>query len=155
MRGVLFTFALTFAACGDDQPSGADAARGEGLCATETRADTYASGLRRETAMGKYAVRFVEASPAPPDRGLNRWVLEVTDAGAAPVAGAEIRIRPWMPDHGHGSNPPYLFPAATDPPGRYRLEDMDLFMSGFWQFTIRVSQGEESDEAAFGFCIEG
>lgn len=146
---------LALSGCGESEPGGSDVARGEGLCAGETRADTYAAGLVRSTEAGLFTVSFVEAAPAPPDRGLNRWRLEVKDATALPVDGAELRLRPWMPDHGHGSNPPYLFAAASGEPGRYELEDMDLFMSGFWQFTVRVTRGEDVDEAVFGFCIEG
>lgn len=129
--------------------------RGTGLCAEETRADTYVAGLGRASETGMFMVSFVDAEPAPPDRGLNWWQLEVKTSTGALVDGAEVRLRPWMPDHGHGSNPPYLFPAPTGEPGRYAIEGMDLFMSGFWQFTVRVQRGTESDELVFGFCIEG
>lgn len=159
MRSLASTLALALGfsawACGDDLQGDPDASRGQGLCAEETRADTFVAGLSRTTSTGAFELSFVEASPVPPDRGLNRWLLELKEASGGLVDDAELRVRPWMPDHGHGSNPPYLFPAATGAPGRYQLESMDLFMSGFWQFTIRVERGEQSDELVFSFCIEG
>jgi hypothetical protein len=153
-RVCLSTLLLAAFGCGDSQ-EGADVTRAEGLCAQEQRADTFVAGLSRASPSGAFEVTFVEAMPAPPDRGLNRWVLEVKDRTGALVDGAEVRLRPWMPDHGHGSNPPHLFPTATGVAGQYQITDMDLFMSGLWQFTVRVERGADSDELVFSFCIEG
>ena len=142
------------AACGDDEPTSAG---DRSLCAGETRADTFSVGMEKPTQMNDFTVRLadtqVEGAVSPPDRGNNTWTLEVLDASRARVRGATVTMRPWMPDHGHGTTP--LDIGATEADGVYSFGPFDLFMGGFWEFGVRVQTDSADDRATFGFCLEG
>jgi hypothetical protein len=153
---MLMTLAL--AACGGEAP----APRGSGqvrLCDAEPRADVYVDGLERPAGGGGFVARLlsveVEGAPRPPDRGVNVWRLALRDAAGAPLEGAAVRVRTWMPDHGHGTAPNDLVATPDGAPGEYRLGPFDLFMSGLWEFTVRAPVGGAVDEARFAFCLEG
>lgn len=130
---------------------------GDAVCADETRDDTFEVGLSR--AGSQVEVAFMEASPAPPDRGENTWVVMVTDSEGAPVSNAELEVVPWMPDHGHGSSV-IVEVEATQTPGEYRLSPIDLFMAGLWEvrlnFTLPASDdaAPAEDQVVFAFCVE-
>jgi hypothetical protein len=59
-----------------------------------------------------------------------------------------------MPDHGHGSavKPSVTF---TGSDGKYAVSRVYLAMAGYWEITVTVVRGASSDEARFGFCIDG
>ncbi len=128
------------------------------LCADETRAAEYVSGLEIPTDQVMFKVRLVEVlvddTPKPPDRGDNVWTFEVTDSGGAPVPDATVEVKSWMPDHGHGTNPLWS-EARSMNGGTYEVGAFDLFMGGFWEFTFQVEDGASMDVGRVGFCIEG
>jgi hypothetical protein len=97
----------------------------------------------------------VNGTPGEPDRGDNEWTIEAMDSGGSMLDGASIQVKPWMPDHRHGTNPLYIDATPTGRPGQYTLPTFDLFMGGFWTFTFTVESGGQSDTVQFGFCIEG
>jgi len=68
-------------------------------------------------------------------------------AGDAPLAGAQVRVRGWMPDHGHGlaRRPPVSEPE----PGRYRVEGMLLHMRGHWQVFFDIAYEGVGDIVEF------
>ncbi len=140
-------------ACGE-APPGSTQTR---LCGSEARADTFSEGMQRPSANALYSVRLlrseVEGQPKPPDRGNNRWTLEVLDPAGAPLTDVSVALRPFMPDHGHGTTP--LRHNAALEANVYRVGPFDLFMAGFWEFTFTVDRAGQSDTVRYGFCIEG
>lgn len=128
------------------------------LCGDETRATEYVSGLDVPTDQSKFRIRIVEVmvedTPKAPDRGDNVWTFELTDAGGAPVTGATVEVKSWMPDHGHGTNPLWN-EARSMSQGTYEVGAFNLFMGGFWEFTFQVEDGADLDSGHVGFCIEG
>lgn len=143
---------VALVACGTDEPAPADAGPAT-ACASDTRADTFAIGLKKATP-GGISVSLVEASPAPPQKGDNFWALRITDPSGAPIDGADVSILPFMPDHGHGSALKSTV-TSTGSDGRYTVSRVYLPMAGYWEITITVSRGGAVEEARFGFCLDG
>jgi hypothetical protein len=129
-----------------------DETGGEGVCVVETRDDEFAIGLSKSGALVR--ATFVSADPAPPIKGDNTWVIEVTDLNGAPLADLSMVAVPMMPDHGHGT-PINAIVTALAEPGRYEITPVNLFMTGYWETTIDVTlAGGEQDSLMFGFCVE-
>ena len=145
-------------ACGEDPGPAGPSAQAR-LCAAEDRADTYVDGLERASAEGRFVARLasveVDGAPRPPDRGTNVWRLALEDAAGQPLAGVAVRVRTWMPDHGHGPTPNNLVAAPAGADGEYRLGPFNLFMSGLWEFTVSAPVEGQQDAARFAFCLEG
>ena len=134
-------------------------------CALDSRGMTYVAGMAQTGTRGLYRVVLQSATPAPPQKDANTWVVEVRDAGGQPVDGATLVASPFMPDHGHGS--PLKVGANPMGGGKYQLTPVYLHMAGMWRVTITVIPGgssdggtsdagaQPSDQVAFWFCIEG
>lgn len=146
----LLAFPASFAVgCGGSSPQEMMAA-----CQDDPRADAYVPGLKKTGKSGLFQAELTAADPAPPDRGDNAWTVRLTDAAGQPVVGATIEAKPFMPDHGHGSTP--MFGTVTDQgDGTYRITSLNLFMAGYWQVTLTIQAGDQSDQLVYGFCIEG
>ena len=86
--------------CGSDEPAPFN------ICDNfATAYEGYSAGLSKDGAAGKVRVTLVSAEPAPPGPGINAWQLQVSDASGTPLPDARLtKVKPWMPDHGHGSN---------------------------------------------------
>jgi hypothetical protein len=146
----ILAVALATAACseghGDDHPDEYD-------CAMEQRDDEFVMGLTKTGASGQLAFRLVSSDPAPPSRGDNTWILELSTMAApvTPVTGASMSVTPFMPDHEHGSGEDVI---VTPMPGagQYKLEPVNLWMPGLWEVTMQVS-GAQADRAVFKFCL--
>lgn len=70
--------------------------------------------------------------------------LRVTNEGA-PVAGAAIDVRGWMPDHGHGM---VREPAVREVGGgHYVVEGLLLHMRGHWDVDVSVKADGWDDTA--------
>lgn len=144
-------------ACGGDhEPSHDDHHhhQDEG-CEFDAPLDAYAQGLSKTGENGT-TVALTSADPAPPDVGVNTWRLDVTAGGGGPLdEGAEVVVRPFMPQHGHGTTPAEF--AATRGEGEaWEVPPMDLFMPGVWEVTVEVTVDDQLvDEVVFRFCLEG
>lgn len=116
--------------------------------------DGYVAGLAKPGKAGTMTFTLKDALPAPPGRGTNRWVVALGDSAGAPLAGATFTsVKPWMPDHGHGSGSK---PTVTvDASGEATIEALEFVMPGVWTVTLAAEQGASQDEATFGFCIDG
>ena len=151
---VVLLLSLAGAACGgSDDPVEGPAPGDDGVCANDTRGETYAAGMTFEGENG-LTVALEEASPAPPVALENTWTIEITDAAGAPVTGASLEVTPIM-CHGsscHGTPTEVLITELGG--GRYRLSPVYLNMVGFWNTTIRVTAGSVTDEVELGFCVE-
>ncbi len=125
---------------------------GESVCVDETRDDEFVIGLSKSGTLVR--ATFVSASPAPPIKGDNTWVVDVTDLNGAPLADVTMVAVPMMPDHGHGT-PINAIVTALAEPGRYEITPVNLFMTGYWEITVDVTlAGGEQDSLMFGFCVE-
>lgn len=159
--------AIVFAAWGCDPKAGSsgsgdDAESGDGHghdhdvesgCAAETRDDEYTLGM--EKAGTAVRVRFVDALPAPPDRGDNAWTIEVIDiATGMPLDDVSLVVEPYMPDHMHGTSIAAHVTAA-DVPGEYVIAPVNMFMPGLWQVHLYLSLADGSDDQVeFDFCVD-
>ena len=134
---------------GDDTDTDTE---GQGDCASEERDDEFSIGLTKMGALTQAS--FVSADPAPPFKGDNTWILDISDLAGEPLEGVEIVVIPMMPDHGHGT-PIEALVAATETPGRYEVTPVNLFMTGLWEITFELTlAGGEQDSLMFGFCVE-
>ena len=110
-------------------------------------------GLAKGGESSRYEFKLMSSDPAPPARGDNTWVLQLSTmaAPATPVSGASLTVTPFMPDHSHGSGDPVIVKPRTEA-GQYELSPVNLWMPGLWEVTIQVN-GSESDRTVFRFCI--
>jgi hypothetical protein len=155
---------IAFAACGNaTAPSGGIGGGGGGggqsmevpACASDARVTAFAAGLEAKAQDGKVRVTFVSATPAPPAKGTNAFTIDVADESGAPIDGASIVVKPFMPDHGHGAS---VVPkvAAGAQAGRYEVSDVELFMPGVWEITFEVTPaGGAMDAVKLAFCVAG
>ncbi len=65
--------------------------------------------------------------------------------GGDPVEGATVKVRGWMPDHGHGMVREPLVREVGG--GRYHVEGMLLHMRGEWDLLIDVTKDGVADTA--------
>jgi hypothetical protein len=124
-------------------------------CTMVTGADTFTVGLEKMGQGGTLDFKLMSATPSPPARGDNSWVVQInqTASGAAPLEGAQLQVTPFMPAHQHGS--PIMVQITPMPDaGQYKLEPVNLWMPGVWETTIRASAGTSTDSAVYKFCIE-
>jgi YtkA-like len=169
LRGtLLFAGLLAALGCGPNRTAGGTGGGGGGTstaattgtgmaspCAKDSRATPYAVGVQAKATDTKLTVHFMDADPAPPDKGLNTWTVQLLDGQGKPVNGATIVTKPYMPDHGHASptKPPFK-PKGMD--GSYEIDEVNLFMPGLWQITFDVSApGGVADSAVIDFCVDG
>ena len=147
---------LVLAACVQTSGGGGGTSSTTGaLCDSDPRAMVYAAGLSATSGDGKLKASLAAAQPAPPEKGINTWTVQLEDGSGNPVSGATVTITPWMPDHGHGSSiVPQVMPMASA--GSYQVTLLDLFMPGIWQVTFDVTPASGPDEkVTFSFCIDG
>jgi len=139
--------------CGDDGSS-ADAALAEQNCATDDRAPEFAIGLAATGANG-YTLAIEAATPFPAARGDNAWTVAITDGAAAPAAGLQIAVDPRMPDHGHGT-PIVAVVTETGTAGTYEIDPINLWMPGYWEIGVQLSDsgGSPLDAATFKVCVD-
>jgi hypothetical protein len=148
---LLGILALSLPACGGDGTS----QQQQGLCTDDERASQYVAGLEQASDAGMFKAKLLAGTPAPPDRGNNTWTISVLDPSGAPMSGVnEVRVKAWMPDHGHGTNPLWN-DATVQPDGTYQVGPFNLFMPGLWQFTVSVEAANQNDTAVVSFCVEG
>lgn len=115
--------------------------------------DTYVAGLEKAGADGVLKTRLVDALPAPPELGDNRWMIAVVDQDGAPLEGCTVTLEPRMPAHGHGTNTPAVVTEMGA--GQYEVTPVDLFMPGLWVTRVDLECGALRDSVVYEFWIEG
>lgn len=156
--------ALLLLACSSDPTPAEGAAGGAGaagaggsapsVCAKDDRAQTFTQGLEARSDKGTLTLRLLTIDPNPVFKGNNAWKLQIVDAAGSPVDGLEVSVKPFMPDHNHGSSiVPSVTPAGSD--GRYDVTLLNLFMPGLWQVTFTVKSQGQTEQATFSFCVTG
>jgi hypothetical protein len=94
---------------------------------------TYAS-IRTGGGLG---VSFRFAPAAAPARGVNAVEMHVVDAWGSNRDGLATGVIPWMPAMNHGAAVTPSVTALGD--GRYRADNLDLFMPGRWQLRLTLT----------------
>lgn len=133
-------------------------------CSTETRATPYQPGMLVTSDAGAFVVKlllntFTDADgkvlEEAPAQGLDVWTIE-TDAAATmtPVDGLTISVKPYMPDHIHGTTPAGVTPAGA---GTYTISPLNLYMAGYWTITLTITDSSGAspvaDTAVFKICV--
>ena len=158
MRCLVISCSLaTAAACGGggDPPADADEAL---ACVTSGRGETFTVGLEHAGKNGTLDFKLMSATPAPPGRDFNSWVLQVSSMAAgvvgAPVSGATILVAPFMPDHQHGPGAyqPMVMPMPEA--GQYKIDQINTWMPGYWEITIDAQVDQVQDQTIYKFCIQ-
>lgn len=119
-------------------------------CSLDPQAQTYAPGMIAAAPDGVQVV-LLEATPAPPARFENYWVVQVLGADDQPIDGVSVKTRPFMPEHGHGAKAPELEPG--DAANTLKMGPFDLWMPGIWEMNFDISVGDVDSVATFRFCI--
>ena len=171
-RSFWFSLALTAclvpwtAACGDSDMPADDGGDGDGDGHDhdhhdhgdgDTEVDTYEAGMTRMTVDGVFHVTLLETNPGPPEKGDNTMQIQIAypDAMDTPLEGRTVYLRPYMPEHEHGTSPSQ-YDAVEVESGIYKLGPFDLFMPGAWELPVHiVGDNEEHDHVTFTFEIEG
>ncbi len=144
---------LSLAACGGSGGGSPDAADD---CTGDPRAETFYVGLDHHGDAGNLDFVLESADPAPPARGDNTWIVQVSAMSAgvvgSPVTGVQMAVTPFMPDHQHGTPIPVVVtPMPTA--GQYQLSPINMWMPGYWETTIQAQLNTTSDSTVFKFCI--
>jgi hypothetical protein len=146
---------LALVGCGQSGNTTADAPVD---CALETRADPWGIPMDHHGAAGMLDFQLVSATPAPPARGNNTWLIQVSsmsnDVVGAPMTGAAagMTATTYMPDHGHyGALQAVITETATA--GQYQIDPVNMWMPGYWEDTIAVTSGGVTDQAVFKICV--
>ncbi len=125
-------------------------------CALETRDDDFGIGLEKNGEAGLLTFTLMNATPAPPVRGDNAWVIQVNQLASGvqgpTVDGADMIVTPFMPDHGHPAGKTVTI-EPTGTAGQYELTPVNLWMPGLWETTLDVSSPAGDDVVVFRFCI--
>jgi hypothetical protein len=131
---VLATAALAMA-CSGSPASGGSGSGG----AFEAQPYTTATSTS-----GALVVEVRTAPSQPPPRGTCQVELRVVDRDGHGVDGLSVKLVPWMPAMGHGASVMPSVEATGD--GRYRVDDVSLFMPGAWQLRVSIA-GPVTDDA--------
>ena len=140
----------------DTADSGGDSSSAVDVCGDTATWDTWEDGLSRVGDGSLLTFTIAAAEPSPPDKGDNVWTIGVSAvADGSPVSDETVTIAPFMPEHGHGTNPATVT-TTSNGDGTYTSTSFNLFMGGLWQLTIGATGGAAGfDSAMFSFCILG
>jgi hypothetical protein len=146
----LISALLLVNACSDEGDGGGTGGTSGAPC--DGAGETYSAGMSKPGQAGKLTFTLLDSKPVPPGVGDNVWTMTVTDATSAPVGGATVIVKTWMPEHGHSSSTQAV---VTEPePGKYLLDPVNLMMPGLWEVTIEATPaGGTTDSAMFAFCV--
>jgi YtkA-like len=149
--------ALGLPACGSSDASPPTAAQHDtsATCDGDPRANVYSAGMTQASENGKFTLQMLNADPAPPAKGDNKWDIKLTDAAGAPLNDATITVKPFMPDHGHGTSIDAVVTPAGSGGGEYSISPVNLWMPGLWQVTLSTDAAGATDDVVLGFCIAG
>jgi hypothetical protein len=129
-------------------------------CAADTRGETFTPGLEKMGSTQAFDYKLMSVDPAPPSRGDNTWVVQISQMSNNVVAGPAtnladtMTVTPFMPDHQHGS--PIEVQISEDPanPGSYTFDPVNLWMPGVWETTIAIPNSAGAlDKAKYTFCL--
>jgi nitrogen fixation protein FixH len=96
---------------------------------------------------GQHTVRLSVDSPRT---GRAAFDVQVTDPGGGPAAVSGVTVEPVMPQMGHAQAP---LTATSDGPGRYRVADVLLPMSGQWEITVALTGPAGPEQVVFPLLV--
>lgn len=103
--------------------------------------------------LGIFKVSYTSSQNAEAINEIFNWTIHVETADGTPVDNAEISIATLMPQHGHGM--------PTDPQitqnlggGDYKLEGLKYSMPGWWEETLTITAGEQTDVVTFNQVLK-
>ncbi len=80
---------------------------------------------------------------------MNTFDIIVHDKSNKDVAGADIKVVPWMPDMGHGV---FEKPVVKERGGgTYSVENVILIMEGRWELKLKINKNNKEDDVTFDF----
>lgn len=124
-------------------------------CDVDDRDEQFVAGMQHTGNLG-ITFTLVESTPAPPARDNNEWVIDIADDTGA-LTGATLGIKPFMPDHNHGTSIPAIITEDGTTAGRYDAEQVNLAMPGIWEVTISATPeggtAADKDSVIFTFCV--
>jgi hypothetical protein len=137
----------------DMTPAPHDMAPIVGMLCSDARADNWTLPIAKASKNGAFNVTLVDSTASPPIIGdLTKWTLQIADATGAMLDGATIAVKPWMPDHGHGTSVnATVMPVGA--PGQYAITPLYLFMAGYWTVTFTITTGTTSDTVVYSVCL--
>jgi len=131
----------------------ADFAGAVGKLCTDARADAWTLPIAKASKNGSFDVTLLSSAASPPLIGdLTEWTVQVADAQGAMVDGATIDVKPFMPDHGHGTDA-VAHVTAAGAPGQYAIQPLYLFMAGYWTVTLTITSGAVTDTVVYSVCL--
>lgn len=137
----------------DTGDSAADSSASTNVCSDTATYDTWADGFTRAGDYG--TLTFAVSAATAPDKGDNVWTIALSSASdASAVPGETVTIAPYMPEHGHGTNPATVN-STDNGDGTYTSDSFNIFMGGFWQFTLNATGAAGSDTTVLNLCIQG
>ena len=109
-------------------------------------------GWEGESTSAKLTV--VDADPEDPARGMNSWLISLSDSAGAPLTECDVSLTPYMPEHAHGvATAPVI---SEGEPGQYQVEQIEFIMPGLWEMRVElVCEGwEASEKITYGIWLE-
>ena len=112
-------------------------------CGTDDAVSDPLFGHTHSTEMELYQITF-DGTEVPHTVGVNQYVVLITTRDGVAVENAQIQLKPWMPDHGHGSDRDPT--VVEEAPGRYVFTEVSYTMPGRWQLIteVRAQPGVDS-----------
>ena len=108
----------------------------------------YEHSLFKMTDKGLYSVEVV-IKDKDLKVGVNTLDIIVHDKSDKDVAGAEIKMVPWMPEMGHGV---FEKPVVKERGGgTYSVENVILIMEGRWELKLKIKKNNAEDNVTFDF----
>ena len=137
---------------GDGQGAGSGA-RNDASSSCDGRGEALHPGFVRISS-GGYIFELVDLMPEAPvlsqSRPGNVWQLRISDPGGAPVEGAALSVRTFMPDHNH-SGPSAV--GIEQAPGAYLVEDLLLPMPALYSITLSASLPAGEETVDYSICV--
>jgi hypothetical protein len=133
-------------------------------CASESRATPYQPGMQVTSSAGMFVVKLLSNTFTDPmgkvldepfAKGVDVWTIEAEAAATTtPVDGLTISVKPWMPDHGHGTTSVGVTPTRG---GLYTISPLNLYMAGYWEVTLTIVDSSSGtpvmDTAMLKICV--
>jgi hypothetical protein len=85
--------------------------------------------------------------------GANRVIINVTDSGSRPIAGAQVNVNYFMPSL--PGRPPMMGSSVKATPSKGAYETvLKLSMKGEWRIIVSIATLAKNEEVAFGYVVE-
>jgi hypothetical protein len=115
--------------------------------------DVYAPNLTKEGEKGRFTFVLVESRPAPPQKGMNTFIVAVRDASGP--TELDLSVVPTWGRSGHSLLPTATFDTTSL---TYTVDPLYFFAGGRWEIEMRAypldsDAGPPLDSAVFYFCI--